>query len=89
MWKTNVLVLQMLEQLQLAVCPLGEHRGAKGLHNLFDGDIGAGKLVLRGAVCGLPLVSAHFMQHTQDKPVRTRPSRMRPCQPVGGRNTSR
>lgn len=43
---THVLVLQVLQQLELAICPLGEHGSAKGLHNLLDGDILAGELVL-------------------------------------------
>lgn len=48
---TNIFVLEMLEQLQLAVCPLGEHRRAERLHDLLDGDILAGELVLGRAVC--------------------------------------
>ena len=36
----------MLQQLQLTVCPLREHGGAEGLHDLLDGDGLAGELVL-------------------------------------------
>ena len=46
---THILVLQVLEQLQLAICPLGEHGGAEGLHDLLDGDGLVRELVLRGA----------------------------------------
>lgn len=48
--RDDVLVLQVLEQLQLAICPLGEHRGAEGLHDFLDGDILVRELVLGGAV---------------------------------------
>ena len=43
--RTNILVLQVLQQLQLSVCPLGKHRCAEGLHDLLDGDILVGELV--------------------------------------------
>jgi hypothetical protein len=33
-----VLVAQMLEELQLAVCALGQDRSAEGLHDLLDCD---------------------------------------------------
>ena len=42
----HILMSQVLEQLQLSVCPLGEHRGAERFHNLFDGHGLAGELVL-------------------------------------------
>jgi hypothetical protein len=42
---THVLVSQVLEQLQLAVCPFRKHRGAEGLHDLLDGDALVGQLV--------------------------------------------
>jgi hypothetical protein len=47
--KTNILVLQMLEQLQLSISSLGEHRGAERLHDLFDGNILVGELIFGGA----------------------------------------
>lgn len=43
-------MLEMLEQLQLSVCPLGEHGGAERLHDLLDSDILVGELVPRRAV---------------------------------------
>lgn len=45
-----IFVSEMLEQLQLAVRPLSEHRRAKGLHDLLDGDILVGELVSRRAI---------------------------------------
>lgn len=48
--QTDILVPQVLQQLQLPVRPLREHRGAEGLHDLLDGDILVGELVPRGAV---------------------------------------
>jgi hypothetical protein len=47
---THVLVPDVLEQLELAVCPLAQHRRRKGLHDLLDGDRRVGELVLGGAV---------------------------------------
>lgn len=46
----HVFVLQVLEQLELTVRALGEHRSAEGLHDLLDGDILAGKLISGGTV---------------------------------------
>lgn len=43
--RTHVLVLEMLEQLELAVSSLCEHRGAERLHNLLDGDMLVGELI--------------------------------------------
>ena len=37
-WVTNVFVPQMLEQLQLPICPLTQHGGRKGFHDFLDGD---------------------------------------------------
>jgi hypothetical protein len=36
--KPYVLVAQMLEELQLTVCTLGQDRSAEGLHDLLDCD---------------------------------------------------
>ena len=47
--RDDVLVLQVLQQLQLSICPLREHRCAEGLHDLLDGDILVGELVAGGA----------------------------------------
>lgn len=47
---TNIFVLQVLQQLELSVCPLCQHRCAEGLHNLLDGDILVCKLIPRRAV---------------------------------------
>jgi hypothetical protein len=46
---------QVLEQLQLTVCALGQDRRAEGLHNLLDCDRRGSELVLGRAV---PVVSA-------------------------------
>jgi hypothetical protein len=43
--QTNILVLEMLEQLQLSVCTLRQHRRAKGLHDLLDRNILTGELI--------------------------------------------
>jgi hypothetical protein len=48
----HVFVLEVLEQLELTVCALGEHWSAEGLHDLLDGDILAGKLISGGTVEG-------------------------------------
>lgn len=36
----------VLEQFELSVGTLGENRGGEGLHDLFDGHRGVGKLVI-------------------------------------------
>lgn len=38
----------MLQQLQLSVSPLAQHRRREGLHNLFDGDGRTAQLILCG-----------------------------------------
>jgi hypothetical protein len=48
-------VAQVLEQLQLTVCALGQDRRAEGLHNLLDRNRRGSELVLGRAV---PNVSA-------------------------------
>jgi hypothetical protein len=40
----------MLEELELTVCALGEHRCAERLHDLLDGDILVGELIPGRAV---------------------------------------
>jgi hypothetical protein len=55
---TYVLVLEMLEELQLAVCPLGEDRCAEWLHNLLHGNGLAGKLIFGRAIVVSPSVRA-------------------------------
>lgn len=44
-----ILVFEVLEQLELAVCSLGEDRGAEWLHDLFDSNGLAGQLILSRA----------------------------------------
>jgi hypothetical protein len=39
-------VSEVLEQLELAICPLAKHGGGEGLHDLLDGDGSARELVL-------------------------------------------
>ena len=53
--KAYVLVAQVLEQLQLTVCALGQDGRAEGLHNLLDCDRRSSELILGRAV---PVVSA-------------------------------
>lgn len=56
--KTYILVSQVLEQLQLTVCALGEDRRAEGLHDLLDGHRLAGQLVLCGTAGRVSLGAA-------------------------------
>jgi hypothetical protein len=48
-WYAHILVPEMLEELQLAVCALRQDRSAEWLHNLLDSHGLAGELVLRRA----------------------------------------
>lgn len=45
---TDVLMLDMLEELELAISALAQYWGAEGLHDLLDRDRGASELVLCG-----------------------------------------
>jgi hypothetical protein len=89
---TDILVLEVLEQLQLTVRPLSEHRGAEGLHDLLDGDILAGELVLGRAAKKESFVrfamppSYFIFSFSSGGPVRTKPSQTLPYQRAGGRN---
>ena len=47
---TDIFMLQMLEQLQLPVGPLGQDRCTERLHDLLDSDILVRELVLGRAV---------------------------------------
>lgn len=47
--RDDVLVPQMLKQLQLSVCSLGQDRGAERLHDLLDGHILSSELIFGGA----------------------------------------
>jgi hypothetical protein len=51
--KAYVLVAQVLEQLQLTVCALGQDGRAEGLHNLLDRDGRGSELILGRAVPGV------------------------------------
>jgi hypothetical protein len=53
--RTHVLVLNVLQELELAICPLGEDWGAEGFHNLLDSHGRACELVLGRAT---PYMSA-------------------------------
>ena len=44
-----IFVLEMLQQLQLSVCSLGQDRRAEGLHDLLDCHRLSGELILRRA----------------------------------------
>jgi hypothetical protein len=46
LWYAYILVSEMLEQLQFAVCALRQDRSAEGLHDLLDGHGLAGELIL-------------------------------------------
>lgn len=41
-----IFVLEMFEQLQLSISPLGQNWSAERLHDLFDGNSLAGELIL-------------------------------------------
>lgn len=64
-----VLMAQMLEKLQLAVCALGQNRCAEGLHNLLDRDGRRGELILCGTVCSVSLefTCASYTKNPPDK----------------------
>ena len=49
---TYVFMSKMLEQFQLAIGPLRQHRGAEGFDDLLDGDGGAGQLIAGRAARG-------------------------------------
>lgn len=44
----DIFVLEVFQQLQFSVCPLGQDRCAEGLHNLLYGDILVLELIFRG-----------------------------------------
>lgn len=54
---TDILVPQMLEQLQLSIRALAQHRRAKGFHDLLDCDGLVGEVVFGGA-CGIGQLDA-------------------------------
>ena len=82
---------QVLEQLQLSISPLSKHRGAKGLHDLLDGDILVGKLISSRAGRSSAQVSKDPRQRTPGTAgnARTRPIQRRPCRRAVGRSTLR
>lgn len=48
-WETeyaNIFVSKVLQQLEFSVCPFGQDGSAEWLHDLLDGDILAGELIL-------------------------------------------
>ena len=59
-----VLVAQMLEELQLAVCALGQNGCAERLHDLLDCDRRRGELILCGTVCIVSNVSSGASRYT-------------------------
>lgn len=83
---THIFVLQVLEQLQLTVCPLREHRCAKRLHDLLDGDILTGKLILGRAICSM---SMPYLRLVPTCFQRTRQDQKLPCPPVADQSTYR
>lgn len=48
--RNDILVSEVLEELELTVCALGQDGGAEGLHDLLDGDILVCQLIAGGAV---------------------------------------
>lgn len=44
--EAHILVSEVLQELQLSVCALGQDRSAEGLHDLLDGHGLAGELIL-------------------------------------------
>ena len=64
-----VLMAQMLEKLQLAVCALGQNGCAEGLHDLLDCDGRRGELILCGTVCSVSLefTCASYTKNPPDK----------------------
>jgi len=67
-WATDILVLQVLQELQFAICSLGEDWRAEGLHDLLDGDILAGQLVSGRAVEGVSW--SKIIRRTSGRPKR-------------------
>lgn len=56
--RSYVLMAQMLEKLQLAVCALGQNGCAEGLHDLLDCDGRRGELILCGTVCSVSFLKS-------------------------------
>jgi hypothetical protein len=48
--KTHILMLQVLQELQFAVCSLGQDWRAERLHNLLHSDALVGEVIFGGAV---------------------------------------
>ena len=65
-----VLMLEMLQQLQLAVCSLRQDRRAEGFHDLLHRNRLSGELVLRRAVrmCQDPLCPSSLLRLLPDEP---------------------
>lgn len=78
-------MLEMLQQLQLTVSPLGQDRSAEGLHNLLDRNMLSCELILGragGAVrtAFAQIIGFYWIKHT----IR---GQMLPCQPAGDPST--
>jgi hypothetical protein len=78
MWNAYILVSEMLEQFELAVCALRQNRSAEGLHDLLDGDGLAGELVL-GRAARLSVCAS-----VPGRCKRTRQVQRLPCPPAEG-----
>ena len=76
--RSYVLMAQMLEKLQLAVCALGQNGCAEGLHDLFDRDGRCGELVLCRTICSVSLdsTSASCTNNSPDKSESTHAHRL-------------
>lgn len=77
-----ILVPQMLEELKLPVCALGEDRCAERLHDFLDSHGLAGELILCGAASASEgdLAHVNVAEHTKQ-------GRMRPCPRAAGQCT--
>ncbi len=74
-----VLMAQVLQKLQFAVCALGKDRRAEGLHDLLDRDSRAGELVLGRTVPGVSDFSPPFHSDCRSALRLTTQDRRRPC----------
>ena len=75
----HILMFEVLQQLQLSVCSLRQHRRAEGFHDLLHRNRLSGELVLRRAVrivCQIPLYPQYVAVPL------TRRARRLPCQPA-------
>ena len=68
-WQAHIVMLEMLEEFELAVGAFGQDELCKWLDDLLDRDIGARDVVFRGAATGCMSVTA--VQGTATRPGRS------------------